>query len=566
MSLELARVALILAPDDPYASWYREVLEHWGIPHELGNHETFKKRFDYDVLILAGVSEVPYGFDRLLGEYVEKGGAILVSGSTWGLDRLLGVTPRAGGARPASETLSPVSPTDRAWPTGAPSAKSLGGVYVDATDSQVLVTFSNGTAAATRKPRAYYFAPHVGTTCALFQMGRSIECDGIGPNDGTAILDDGCLTADDGIPFSFEQDRETTPECSTPFFGTPHADLVKEIFIRQVIETIESTEKRFVIYWPWPDNADGVACLTVDCPEFSTEGFSNLANLCSMIGCPASWIVGHPGYGLDTYRTIRRADHELGLLASAEGGGSAEERLKILHVALARASGFASLPVVRFEGGAWHGYDHLYEVAETAGCKISVAKGGRHPGTSGFTFGTCHPFFPQRRDGMSRKVMELPYVGFQPGVVTPETALPTLAERVATRHGCLHVAVQTDLSRSQAASVGIRGFVTAARQFRLETVLAGSLQIRERLRRTLRQSSWFDAPRAGIKLIAEDDLDGLTLLFLGGGAQATAKGFKTATQTVQRLGATWTAATVDLGSKTPLEVVFDLSDAGVRAA
>ena len=78
MSLELARVALILAPDDPYASWYREVLEHWGIPHELGNHETFKKRFDYDVLILAGVSEVPYGFDRLLGEYVEKGGAILV--------------------------------------------------------------------------------------------------------------------------------------------------------------------------------------------------------------------------------------------------------------------------------------------------------------------------------------------------------------------------------------------------------------------------------------------------------------------------------------------------------
>lgn len=566
MSLELARVALILAPDDPYASWYREVLEHWGIPHEVGGSETFKKRFDYDVLILAGTGEVPYGFDRLLIDYVEKGGSVIVSGSTWGLNTLLGITPRAGSFRPSSETIIPISADDRAWPTGAQRARSLGGVYVDATDSQVIARFSNGAASATRKPKAFFFAPHVGTTCALFQMGRSVESDAIGPNDGTAKLDDGCLTSDDGILFCFDTDRETTPECATPFFGIPHADLVKEMFVRLVIEAIESTDKRFALYWPWPESAEGVACLTIDCPEFSPEGFTNLASLCSMVGCPASWIVGHPGYGLDIYRTIRRADHELGLLAAAEGGGSAEERLKILHVALARASGFSSLPGVRFEGGAWHGYDHLYEVAESAGCKLSIAKGGRQPGTSGFAFGTCHPFFPQRRDGVAHKVMELPYSAFQPGVVTPETALPTLAERVAARHGCLHVAIQTDLSRTPQASAGIRGFVNAARQSHLETVLSGSLQTRERLRRTIRQSSWFDAPRAGLKLIAEDDLDRLTILFLGGGAQATAKGFKTPTQTVHRLGATWTAATVDLGSKTPLEVVFDLRDAVTQAA
>ena len=138
MSLELARVALILAPDDPYASWYREVLEHWGIPHEVGGSETFKKRFDYDVLILAGTGEVPYGFDRLLIDYVEKGGSVIVSGSTWGLNTLLGITPRAGSFRPSSVTIIPISADDRAWPTGAQRARSLGGVYVDATDSQVI--------------------------------------------------------------------------------------------------------------------------------------------------------------------------------------------------------------------------------------------------------------------------------------------------------------------------------------------------------------------------------------------------------------------------------------------
>ncbi|MBX7132013.1 MAG: hypothetical protein K1X67_04965 [Fimbriimonadaceae bacterium] len=550
---EFARVGLLLG-SDPHSAYYREVLEHSGIPFDLLDLKSGFDLSSVDVLVMAGEGELPASMRERLSSWMRLGGSIVCSASLWGLGDVLGLEANYDGRHPSRDLVFPVKAGERAWPDKAGPARFFGGFYARATDAQPIAQTSTGSIAASRrkvgKGVALAFTVHVGQTVALMCMGRSVECDAVGPSDGSARLDDHRLRAEDGIALSFEKDRAQAGTSEHPLFITPHADIVREVWIRLILEAVETTGKRLAMYWPWPNNAEGGACISVDCEEFSPGNVMALHNVLAMAGANAAWLVAQPGYALDVYRSFRKWDHEIGLLFSAdEDGHLNDEKLKIQHVAMSRAASIPVLSSIRLPDGGWVRYDRLYELADYTGSKVSLSKGGRQPGTSGFAFGTCQPFHPIRRDWSSMRVLEIPYQVFMPGHIVPESAVSAIIDQTVARHGCFHVVVTSAATQDGHVSMVLRRSIALAKHAKLEYMLPQEIARYERTRRSLRTRTWTDGEKFGFNVVAEDQLENLTVLISGDPVSVAFGGKPLKSRTIQRLGMNWTVAVLDLEAK-----------------
>lgn len=569
---EFARVGLLLEKSDPHAPYYREVLEHSGIPFELLDLKAGFDLSNLDVLVLAGEGELPANMRERLGSWMRLGGSIVCSASLWGLGDVLGLEATYDGRHPSRELIFPVKPGDRAWPEQAGPARFFGGFHARATDSQPIAQTSTGSVAASRrkvgKGVALGLTVHVGQTIAQMCLGRSVECDAVGPSDGSARLDDHRLRAEDGINLSFEKDRAQAGTAEHPLFATPHADVVRELWIRLILEAIEATGKRTSVFWPWPNNAEGGACVSVDCEEFSPGNVMSLHNVLAMAGASAAWLVAQPGYALDVYRSFRKWEHEVGLLfAPDEDGHLNEEKLKIQHVAMSRAASIPVLSSLRLPDGGWNRLDRLYELADATGSRVSLSKGGRQAGTAGFAFGTCMPFHPIRKDGSSMRVLEIPYQTFMPGHIIPESAVSALIEQTAARNGCFHVVVTSACTQDGHVSMVLRRTVTLAKHAKLEYMLPQEIARFERTRRNLRTRTWIEAERFGVSVVAEDQLENLTVMISGDPVAVGLSGKELRSQRIQRFGMSWTVSVFDIPSKSQLSLELTrLSDQAKQAA
>src|SRR5438132_1464771 len=83
-----------------------------------------------------------------------------------------------------------------------------------------------------------------------------------------ARLDDGVLRAEDGLPFCFGEDRQLLEGCETPVFAIPHADVLREVLIRCLLQGVLARGHRIPMLWHWPNNAPAAAMLTLECEEF----------------------------------------------------------------------------------------------------------------------------------------------------------------------------------------------------------------------------------------------------------------------------------------------------------
>lgn len=557
---EFARIALALAPDDPHAPYYREALEHAGIPFERLTAADFERLGDYDVLLLCGSGDLATTQRQQVHSWLRLGGGLVCSGSTWGMEDDLGVAA-VPGRSPSRELVFPVVASDRAWPGQAGPARTFGGVYARPTDAKPVAQTASGTLAASRrrmgKGAALFLAPHVGQTMALVQMGRSVETDAVGPNDGSAILHDHRLRAEDGIVLDYAEDRSQPGESAHPCFTSPHADILRELWIRLIVEAAEAVGKRVALFWPWPNAAEGAACISVDCEEFNPANVASLHNVLAMGGGSAAWLVGQPGYPLDVYRSIRKWEHEVGILfAPNDDGSPCEEKLKVQHVAMSRVVSGPVLSSIRMPDGAWYRLDRFYEIAEATGSRVSLCKGGRQPGTSGFGFGTCHPFHPLKADGEARRILEIPYQIYMPGHIVDEPAVEAIVLQTAARSGCLHTVVASPAAQDSRVSLALRRTIAIAKQAHLEFMLPAEIARYERVRRTLRIRPWREGVASGFNLIGSEALEGLTLMISGPPVAIHVEGKALKTRSHHRLGTEWTAAVFDLPAKAQLGIML----------
>lgn len=548
-------------PSDRYALYYREAIEHAGVPFTRLEALSPAALGELDVLLLCGSGQTTKSVRNSMQSWVEDGGSLVCSGSDWGLAEILGL--EAVSSHVSRGKLQPKH-GERCWPGGIPEVTFFGGEIPSFSSSaRVGLNDKSGGIALSRRTKgrgkAFFFGPHVGQTMCQMQLGRSVEVDGVGASDGSARLDDGVLRAEDGSALDFNLDRERVGEAN--LFATPFADAVKEIWLRLVVEAVESAKKLVAIPWYWPHNAPGAAVLSIECKTYDEVRIKRVQRSLSLIGCRPAWMVGLPGFALDVYRGFRNWDQEVGLLFSIEDGLSwNEERMKIQHVALGRAAASPSMLSARPEDGKWLGWMNFYEMCEGAGARLSLGKGGRQPGTQGFLFGTAHPFFPLKRDGSSYFVAELPYAAFMPGQTHSLQVSETLIERALAVNGCYHAVLHLEDPAYDDAVDATRRLMSICKQKHMEMLKPEDVYRIEKTRRMLRIYPKANLDQGSLTLVADQDIEGLTMLFVGAPMSMTIHGHPANLSSSVRFGTKVQALTLNLEAKTQVDIAVELAE------
>lgn len=550
-----ARLGLCKAAGDPHACYYEEVFEHGGFSFRTLDTITADELRVIDVLILAGYGKLDSETRQLVASWVDSGGTLVCSGSSWGLDGLLGLAPSE---RHISTGYLVSGQEDRLWPDHAQRVRFIGGDLHQPGKCRTIATTTDGWVGVSRmsagKGLAMFVGPHIGQTMARMQLGTSVESDAIGPNDGSAILDDGLLRAEDGTILSYEDDRDVAGD-SLPFFKFPYADTLKDILLRATMNAIDHTGKSAMVLWQWPNMAPAAVMLTLDCDDLEPDHVYPMYQLLSLHGCPAAWIVPAPGYPLDTYRMLMRWEHEVGSLFIAENkGGWTEHHLKLQRTALSRTASVQSMVTMRPIFGYWRGWDHFYDMCEVGGARVSVSKGGRQPGTSGFLFGTCHPFFGRKADTTERLVMEIPYQIYMPGEVVSDAVSDAIFAQNLNHGGCLHFVASPKAITNSTVTNSIRRLIINGRSNRLAFLKPEQAWEYEKARRAMRRVQNHVDREGQIVLIPDANMEGLTILLSGPVANVELRGKTVQLQTFERYGTRFFAFQTNVEQKQHLEV------------
>ncbi len=556
-----AKIGLLLADGDRYAPYFRELIEHVGLQFDLMTVLDSNAVQSFDVVILAGYGRCDGKHLKWLEDFVRNGGSLVFLGSTWDALDLIGL--EGAPVHASNEMVQPTSPSPY-WPETSSGARTYGGeMGLGNTISAFAEARSKYVAIGRRdlgSGSIFFFGPHVGQTLCLMGLGRAVECDGIGPSDGSAILDDANLRAEDGTNLSFESDRASLPNCPAPFFAYPHVDVLRDAMTRTILQAIVATGKRAALFWHWPNNANAVSTLTLECEQFDPDKVLRVHRMLSMYGSPAAWLVAPPGYPLDVYRAMNSWDHEIGLIfATDDNGGWHEEKMKIQTIALSRACGSGVVDTARPIDGKWRGWKQFYDICETAGPRLSMSKGGRQPGTAGFLFGTSHLFYPLKKEGAPYLTAELPVTAPFPGVVTQDAACDAILAQTMATNGCIAMSFKPEQIDHPEASASLRRLISLCKQNRLEAMLPNQILQFERGRRSLKVFSNGAGDSGALLLAADFEMEGLTVLVLGDDYEVAVRGRQANTPPVKRYGVTFRATVVNLEAKKQADLRFDVT-------
>ncbi|MCH8978963.1 MAG: hypothetical protein IH945_06940 [Armatimonadetes bacterium] len=540
-----ASIGLVLGEEDSYAAWFREVLDHAGLPYREIDRLGFEDLGEYDVVLLAGDGSLNRSQRKSMAAWLDSGGSLVVCGSTWSLEELLGVC-EADRAEYSRGWLTPPATEDRLWPEGADRTLFFGGRRIEAQTAAVAAWTEDGCPAVTRNGRCTYVTPHVGKTLALMYLGRSVESDAIGPGDGSVYLEDGVLRAEDGTNLSYEDDREIPEGCEVPIFARAHADAIRELWVRAVYEAVEGCGRPAFATWHWPEDADAVASVSIDCDTDGPEEIRKIYKSMANYGMRATWLAPSPGLPGDVYRQIRQWGHTPGLLYQPDTGDEPLNLMRLQHMQISRGAGTAAVPCVRSEGGQWHGLTSFYEAVEDTRAGLSLSKGGVQPGSAGFLFGSCHMHFPVTPGGRRLEVAELPYAVCEPGLVTEAKAMQTLIDEVVRRRGCLHLRLV--LSHAAQQELLFQDALMLIRQVRMRQFSPERLFEYEKMRRVVRVRGGAE----GLNIVSNKELPGLTLMVFGAEHEAVVAGRIFTPMAVKRYGTVFSSFVMNLEQKEQL--------------
>lgn len=546
MSSRIARIALVVASDDPYRGWQREFFAQTGLVTVPVDVENLAALADFDVAILCGKGQLDQGQRIMLRSWYREGGRALVCvGSTWGLDELLGVKHEGsfskGHSIPRDGIVNSVGPF-----------VFVSGDRVSTVSAEEIAHSHDGFATLCRQHNAWFFAPEIGRSLCLIGLGRSVGNDRIGPEDGTLAMEDGVTRSEDGCNLDWSDREELN---GAPYFLTAHLDSMRNALVRTVVASVEALNLRCAIVWHWPDNAAGAAVCTVEWDSGQAELVKRLAGTLARFGMVSTWLTAAAGQPLEQFKLLRNLGHEFGLLFRDEGGDPKADHIRMQHISLSRMSSSRILTACRGLDGYWRSLTMVYEAIEAAGGIVSVAKGGSRAATSGFLFGTSRPYFPVHRSGRSIPVLEIPYSINQPGLVTPAEVAVDLAMRVHRNHGCVHFTVRPSNTLESEFEEALDQLLVTLRHNRMQAFLPERLFEYERARRTMKIGHKGDA----VSLTVDKSVTGVTLMVSGTHATSVA-GKRSAPTHVRRYGSPFTCATFDLEPRVPLTVSFAPSE------
>jgi hypothetical protein len=535
----IGRIALVLAEHDPFAGWYEEAAAQSGLLVEVHRASRVEDALGCRVICLCGVQEGGMVLRSTLVRHAASGGAVVVSGSTWGLASELGLASEG----PPDFGRGHMSPLAKGTilPDGVNQCLFFGGARRSETTAKALARGGHGECLAAVHRQFFWFAPHLGRTLGMMAMGRAVEGGALSPGDGTCTFEDGLATAEKGTHLRLDEDRTGS------YFGAPWADWIREAWTRMVLMACHAAEQAPILFGGAPMGYQAIACLSAEADPLHAHASRSFLKTLGKYGLRAGWLSDGAGMPGDLVRSLKSHEHSFGLLFAGHGESFCDDQLRIQMIQAGRPVGSSVFTCSRPLDGGWQGWDAYYEMMEKLGARASLSKGGRQVGTTGFLFGTAHPFFVRKKDGTRRRVLEVPYAAMLP--TASEASLGVLAAEASRSCGVFHVAVDLADDRIEDVDRAIMSMNMAVRQNRLLPMTPDQAVAYVLAVRSLRVAQ----RGTGLTVASEAFCPGLTILSYPYCPLASGTGWQEVRR-VRRFGADFSAWTADAQPKQTLEI------------
>jgi len=151
--------------------------------------------------------------------------------------------------------------------------------------------------------------------------------------------------------------------------------------------------------------------------------------------------------------------------------------------------------------------------------------------------------------------MEIGYSMYHPGKVFPRGAYEHIARQVIAHSGCLHVALDVRFPAYSGCASYLQDVLMLIRQARMLQIKPEDIYAYDKARRKLR----IRYGTHSLYLIADSDVEGLTLLVSGEPIGGSIAGRRTSPNVTMRYGTRFTPFVFDLEQKAQSEVLFDVA-------
>jgi hypothetical protein len=483
------------------------------------------------VVVLAGHLPLTAKQRQALATWVSRGGALLGLGGTSGLNEVFGVK----GEHPLAEGWLKVKAADHPVTRGLRSSLHVFGGYTCVPGSATTLAAAEAGNHAARgsailenrfgKGRALLLGPDLIFSIVHIQQGVSVLQDAKPPPDGSALVNDGLLKAEDGLVLDWQPDRSPAAPDDGQIFLEPISDELRELILRSVFHLAQQQRLLLPVLYYWPRSLEGVGLISHD--SDGNDPTKALALLEVMRRCQiqSTWLLLYPGgYPPEFYRQLKEHDFEIGLHYDAMSGGPqtswSRENFLFQHRWLRQTAGLERLCSNKNHYTRWEGRLDFWRWCEEVGMHSDQTRGPSKKGTIGFPLGGSQPYFPLDDEAASPRLFNVLEVNLltQDHVVTcPPEYGPQLLDSVLRHHGVAHFLFHPGHILKPGVAETLTKLVDYGRTQRLEWWTNEQIYRWESLRRAV--SATFDTASA-VTIRTPRPLSQATLLVLRPGPEA----------------------------------------------
>jgi hypothetical protein len=520
------------------------------------------------VVILAGHLPLTGRQRQALTTWVNRGGSILGLGGTSGLDEVFGIK----GEHPLAEGWLKVRAGDHPVTRGLRSSLHVFGGYTCVPVSAAALADAEAGNHVARggailenrlgKGRALLLGPDLIFSIVHIQQGISVLQDAKPAPDGSAVVNEGMLKAEDGLVLDWERDRVPAAPDSGQIFLEPISDELRELILRSVFHLAREQRLLLPVLYYWPRALEGVGLISHDTDGNEPAKAPALLEVMRRCQVQSTWLLLYPGgYPRDFYGQLKQHGFEIGLHYDAMTGGPhtswSKENFLFQHQWVRHTAGLDRLYSNKNHYTRWEGRLDFMRWCEEVGMHSDQTRGPSKKGTIGFPLGGSQPYFPLDDEATSPRFLTVLEVNLltQDLVVTcPPEYGPQLLDSAVRHHGVAHFLFHPAHILKPGVADALTRLLDYGRTQRLEWWTNEQIYQWECLRRGV--TATFHT-RCGVTFHAPRPLSQATVLLLRPGpeAQAITLNGQAAPSRHQNLhGFEFDALTLDLAGHTKVQV------------